>query len=211
MERFIFLYYTLIFQLITGLLPLMILFFQKKKFNIEFLVYLGSSVIATFIFFILFKYKVNNLLIFNGYQIVSITCLSIFYYNICKKSLTKKLILSIGSLCLIISFFELSQTSYIEYSLVYRTIGFILFSVIFYIDYLNSESQRNLQSFSYLIVNSSIFIYNSFSFLFFLYITILMGNDLWYFHNIIEGISKLIIAYAFWKLPKKDTILETKN
>jgi hypothetical protein len=121
------------------------------------------------------------------------------------------LILSIGSLCLVILFFELSQTSFIEYSLVYRTIGFILFSVIFFIDYLNSESQRNLQSFPNLIVNSSIFIYNSFSFLFFLYITILMGNDLWYIHNIIEGISKLIIAYAFWKLPKKENILETKN
>jgi hypothetical protein len=77
------------------------------------------------------------------------------------------------------------------------------------LDYLNSESQRNPQSFSYLIVNASIFIYNSFSFLFFLYITILMGNDLWYFHNIIEGISKLIIAYAFWKLPKSDNFAGT--
>jgi hypothetical protein len=209
MERFINIYYTLIFQLITGLLPLMILYFQKKKFNIEFLVYLGSSVIATFIFFILFKQRVNNLLIFNGYQIFSITCLSIFYYNICNKSLTKKLILLIGSFCLFILFYELSQTSFIEYSLVYRTIGFILFSVIFFIDYLNSERQRNLQSFSYLIVNSSIFIYNSFSFLFFLYITILMVNDFWYFHNIIEGISKLIIAYAFWKLPKSDNFART--
>jgi hypothetical protein len=189
----------------------MILFFQKKKFNIEFLVYLGSSVITTFLFFILFKQKVNNLLIFNGYQIFSITCLSIFYCNICNKSLTKNLILSIGSLCLVILFFELSQTSFIEYSLVYRTIGFILFSVIFFIDYLNSESQRNPQSFSYLIVNASIFIYNSFSFLFFLYITILMGNDLWYIHNIIEGISKLIIAYAFWKLPNQAYFQDTNH
>ena len=45
---------------------------------------------------------------------------------------------------MVILFFELSQTSFIEYSLVYRTIGFILFSVIFFIDYLNSEKKEVL-------------------------------------------------------------------
>jgi hypothetical protein len=31
----------------------------------------------------------------------------------------------------------------------------------------------------------------------------LFTSNLWFIHNFIEGSSKLLIAYAFWKLPKK--------
>lgn len=186
----------------AGSLPLIILFKKRIKFNIEFIVFLTSSISATLIFSITSHYKVNDLIIFNSYQVFSIICLTIFYSKIISFNILKKIIIVLGIICLFVLIYELSETSYIEYSLTFENICFFLFSIFFLIDYLIKEGQNTDLSKCYLLVNTSIFIYNAFSYLLFFYINELMQKDLWFVHNILEGLSKLLIAYAFWKLPR---------
>lgn len=193
-------FYSLFFQLVAGLLPLYILYIKKQSFNIEFLVYLASSSLATLIFIITSMLKSNDLWVFNSYLILSIISLSIYYFRINKNKLNKVLSLTFGILCLLILLFELTQTSLVSYSLIYKRICFILFSVVYFIDSIQSESNHFSKTHS--IINLSIFLYSAFSYLMVFLIVQFMNYDLWFIHNIAEGISKLLIAYGFWRLSR---------
>jgi hypothetical protein len=59
--------------------------------------------------------------------------------------------------------------------------------------------------------NASIFIYHTAAFSLFNYFSSFMTSYLWYFHNFIEGSSKLLIAYAFWKLSNETNLQDSKT
>jgi hypothetical protein len=75
-----------------------------------------------------------------------------------------------------------------------------MFAIVYFFDFVIDNSKKKSEIL--ILVNTALFIYYSFSFLFNIYIDELMKNNLWFIHNFIEGSSKLLIAYAFWKQPK---------
>lgn len=185
----------------AGIMPLVLIYKKKYTKNIEFTIFLASSAITTLILFVTGLLKINNLIVFNLYQAIAISSLSFYYFRITTRKNLKYFSLILGILCFSAFLLELSKTSFIEKTLVYKNICFILFTIIFFIDYLGLEKYK-VESKTYLIISSSIFIYNSFNYLLVFNITELMKQDLWFVHNILEGLSKLLIAYAFWKLPR---------
>lgn len=195
-------HYSLFFQLVTGILPLIVLFNGKKKFNKGLIVFLSASVITTCILTITSILKLNNLVFFNLYQVISIVSLTFFYYESIFNKTLKYFIALFGLMSFSVLIFEISKTIFLDYSLVSRKISLVAFSIFLFFDYLISDYSNHKNSKSILLINTSLFVYNSSSFLFFIYISALMINNLWYIHNFIEGLSKLLIAYAFWKLPK---------
>lgn len=186
----------------AGILPLAVLFFLKKKFNLEIIIYLSLSFLTALIIIYTREHKINNLVFFNIYHAIAILCLTIYYYRTIKGKFLRILILILAIITYSIFIWEITQTPYIEYTLIAEFVIFILFSLIFYFNTLINFTESTELLNSQLIFNSAIFFYNVFSIVLIVYITLIMINKLWFIHNFIEGSSKLLIAYALWKLPK---------
>lgn len=184
----------------AGLLPLAVLLFGKRKFSKPFVLLLCVSVIATIMILITNFHKIQNAIVFDVYQICLIVLLTFFYFqNILSKPLSFITII-LGAICLLSSTIELLSLGYLQMSLVIENISFIIIPILMYLSVIN-ESNSNMSK-SFILINSSLFIYKTSTFLLFFFLTDLLKNNLWYIHNFIEGLSKLLIAYALWKLPK---------
>ncbi len=193
--------FSLIFQMAAEFLPLVFLFFLKKQINKSLKIFLISSFISSFLLYLTGVFQINNLIIFNAYQGITICTLSIFYFSILKSHLFKIIIVIIFSICFFTLIWELTKTSYLVSTLVVESFCYIIFALLFYIDYINSSKVNN-QAKSYILINTSIFIYNCFSVLNNLEIEKLMITNYWFIHNLIDGLLKLLIAIAIWKMPK---------
>lgn len=184
----------------AGVLPLVFFFQKRKRFNVEFIIFLIVSFIATLIIFITSILKITNAIIFDGFQISSIFLLSIFYFRNIEFKLFSIIVICFGVIEFVFYMFELIILGYPEKSLIIENVGTICCSILLFISLLkNKYSPKN---WTISIINYSIFMYKVTSFLLFYYCMILMVKDIWYVHNFIEGSSKLLIAYALWKLPK---------
>ena len=193
---------SLFYQLVAGILPLIVVLFLRKKINTILLIYLSSSVIATILLTITIKLNLYNLHIFNTYVAVAIICLFIFYLKILNNLLSKILIFLSFIIWLYTFVWELSKTDDLQISVYSENFVFILWSLLFYINFL-LNSKFHSKDTRYLIhFNSAIFLYNCSCFILFYFMNYIMKNNLWFIHNFIEGSSKLLIAYSFWKLPK---------
>jgi len=197
-----------IFQILAGIIPLF--FLSKRKINLELKLLVVISLICSILLFITGRLHLRNVFIFNTYQFFNVFLLSIFYYNIIDYKPFKKIVFVIAFLMLTLFSIESVQINNLNYFLKLEKICFVFYALLYFINYLISEEK--IYNFNFISqVNTAFLIYYSFSFLFNVYIDELMIADLWFIHNFIEALSTLVIAYAFWKLPKKDTILETKN
>lgn len=184
----------------AGVLPLVFFFQKRKRFNVEFIIFLIVSFIATLIIFITSILKITNAIIFDGFQISSIFLLSIFYFRNIEFKFFSIIVICFGVIEFVFYMFELIILGYPEKSLIIENVGTICCSILLFISLLkNKYSPKN---WTISIINYSIFMYKVTSFLLFYYCMILMVKDIWYVHNFIEGSSKLLIAYALWKLPK---------
>lgn len=183
----------------TGLIPLVFIF--KRKVNIELIIYLSLSIVASAIIFYTSRFRINNHWVFNSYIFISYWMLFIFYLKLVKGKFQSQ-ILKLSSIIFAIIFsWELSKTSNLTSSLVAWNLSFLIWSILYFLTVtLNQETDKRSLTYNYF--NLSIFIYNCSCLLLFYYIDFIMVNKLWYIHNFIEGSSKLLIAYAFWKLPK---------
>lgn len=194
-------FYSMIFQLVAGILPLVFVIVFNSKIPLSLIVFWLASFLSTLTILITCKIGINNLIIFNTFQGFSICCLSTFYYKIIKSSNFRYLVLTLSFISLIIYVTELTISNNLLYTLISENLCFISFSLLFYIDYFKWEiNERNNQSF--LLINTVIFVYNSFRLIPNLEIDLLILNQYWIIHNIVEGLSKLIIAFAIWKQPK---------
>jgi hypothetical protein len=193
-------FFSLIFQLVAGVLPLVFFFQKRKKFNVEFIIFLIVSFIATLIIFITSILKITNAIIFDGFQISSIFLLSIFYFRNIEFKLFSIIVICLGVIEFVFYMLELIILGYPEKSLIIENVGTICCSILLFISLLKNKYSPKNRTIS--IINYSIFMYKVTSFLLFYYCMILMVKDIWYVHNFIEGSSKLLIAYALWKLPK---------
>lgn len=193
---------SLLYQLVAGILPLIVVFFYRKKIKSILLIYLSSSVIATILLTITIKLNIYNLHIFNTYVAVAIICLFIFYLKTLN-NLWSKILIFISFLIWFFTFvWELLKTDDLQISVYLENFVFILWSILFYINYLINDKSY-IKDNRYLIhFNSAIFLYNCSCFILFYFMNYIMKNNLWFIHNFIEGSSKLLIAYSFWKLPK---------
>lgn len=84
---------SLLVQLVTGIIPFVVLIKLKVRFNLEFLLYLLFSTIATFGFIVTNIFKLHNSWIFYSYQFLSIVLLSIFYFRTLSLTLFKSLVI----------------------------------------------------------------------------------------------------------------------
>lgn len=182
----------------AGLMPLAVLFIGKRKFRIEFNLYLTASILSTFLILITNYFKINNAFVFDGFQLSSIILLSLFYFRNLDSKILSYIVIFLGFFCLSFYLIELVSLGYPQKSLVLENLCFIVCPILFYIDSIVSTQKTS----TLILLNTAIFIYKSISFLFFFFLVTLMVNNLWYIHNFIEGSSKLLIAYALWKLPK---------
>lgn len=182
----------------VGILPLAILYFAKKKFNNEFILYLISSVLATAGIIFANYFNIGNSLIFKSFLICTILFLSFFFLKIFFTKIFKIIVSILFSVCLIIFF--LNNENYFKISLLIENLTFVICPILFFLDRINDSKETKNNSLN--IIVSSIFFYKTSTFILFYFISELLLNNLWFVHNLIEGISKLLIAYAFWKLPK---------
>lgn len=184
----------------AGILPLAVLLFGKRKFSKPFVLLLSVSVIATIIILFTNFQKIQNAIVFDLYQICLIVLLTFFYFqNILSKPLSFVTIV-LGTISPLSSTIELISSGYLQMSLVIENLSFIIIPILMYLSVIN-ESNSSISK-SLILINSTLFFYKTTTFLLFFFSTDLLKNNLWYIHNFIEGFSKLLIAYALWKLPK---------
>jgi hypothetical protein len=193
-------YISLCFQLLAGLLPIIFYLNKLGKENLELLILFCASFIATLSILFTYQFKINNHYIFNAYVIIEFCCISVFYSKLFKLKYSKLIKLLIIPF-LFLFFFEIYQNDVIILGSKLTSLTYIIYSISFFIKYLNISRRSNEYKFSQAI-NASLFIYNCSAFILIFYIMKLMNSNLWYVHNFIEGSSKLLIAYALWKLPK---------
>jgi hypothetical protein len=193
-------YISLYFQLLAGLLPIIFYLNKLGKENLELLILFCASFIATLSILFTYQFKINNHNIFNAYVIIEFCCISVFYSKLFKLKYSKLIKLLIIPF-LFLFFFEIYQNDVIILGSKLTSLTYIIYSISFFIKYLNISRRSNEYKFSQAI-NASLFIYNCSAFILIFYIMKLMNSNLWYVHNFIEGSSKLLIAYALWKLPK---------
>lgn len=200
---FIFLFrFTFYIQITTGFIPLGVLLFQRKKFNVEIVILLTLSVLATIlllVFKILFH---NNHAVFNSYVISEFVCLTIYFYRIISNKYLRKLILVMAVILGGIFIWEMNRTSSLEVSLLTQIAYNIILCVLFFMASLQSYNISSPMHKTQVYYTLTVFLYSSFSLIFFFFIDQLMITGAWFIHNIIESLTKLFIAYAFWKLPK---------
>ena len=194
--------FTLYIQVVFGLLPLGVLLFKRKKFNLEIICLLISSVLTTILLIVFKRFFHNNHAIFNSYLISEFVFLTIYFYRTIGNTYLGKLILGMAVILGGIFIWEMNRTSSIEVSLNAQIAYNIISCVLFFIASLQSNNSFSSMHKTQVYYTLTVFLYNSFSLIFFFFIDQLMITGAWSIHNIVESLTKLFIAYAFWKLPK---------
>ena len=196
---------TIYFQLVAGFLPII---FYFRKFSIKYLeifILFIASFISTFLVLYTYLNKLNNHIVFNSYVIIEFICITIFYYRISKQKY-KLLFLILSLVFISISSFDFYVNSYLALTSKYTSFIFIIYGISYLLQVIFNKSNESDSLFLQIFSGANLF-YNGSAFLLIYFISKLVENDLWYIHNIIEGISKLLIAYAFWKLPRQTNSL----
>lgn len=191
------------FQLVAGFLPLVILAFRKFNFNREFILYLFISFLSTSLLIITTFFGIKNHIIFNIYVISSFLFVSKFFCNLFNELLIKVLLIISTLVFTAYCIYELLRSSAIIHSFQFLNVFCIIFSFTYFVSLINSKSKMvsNFDITTIIVLSSIVIYYSSTSILLFFMISFI-ENKIWYIHNFIEGSSKLLIAYAFWKLPK---------
>ncbi len=194
--------FTFYIQIIIGLIPLFVLLFQRKKFNLEVVILLTLSVLATILLLLFSVLFHNNHAVFNAYAISEFVCLTIYFYRIISNKYLRKLILGMAVVLGGIFIWEMNKTSSLEVSLITQIAYKIILCLLFYVASLQSNNISSSMHKTQVYYTLTVFLYSSFSLVFFFFIDQLMLTGAWFIHNIVENLTKLFIAYAFWKLPK---------
>lgn len=194
-------YISILFQLVAGILPLIFLF--KKQFHYSLVIYLTFSIFSTLILVVTSYFKINNLLYHNFYVLISFISLFVYYINFRLKYLNIFLIIS--SIVFLSNFaIEIFQKGFVQSGIQISNISYSIWSLIFFFYLIDGSNLYKLKYDKkvYGIINASVLIYNCSAFFLYFKLFTLIKQDSWFIHNYIEGSSKLLIAYAFWKLPK---------
>ena len=200
---------SLIFQIVTGTLPILFVIFLKRNLRIEFVILFSASVITTLILYITAMLGIKNLVFWNLYASIEVICMAIFYYHLLDSQKAKITVIVIASICVSSIIWELSYFELVNKTLSIIMLGNLLYTILFFIENLGKKATPNLNA--YLLINSVLCIYNSFTFFLSFEVDIFLLNNFWNYHNFIEGTSKLVIAYAILKLPKRSGDLRMES
>ncbi len=181
-------------------MPLAVILLKRRKINLEFIIFLLTSFLSTLGIISFIYLEKSCSLIFDSWQILTIILLSIFYFRILDYKPYSILVALLGGICLMISLSEFYYLGYSRYGLVLENIIFIISPILFYIRTIRFNILSNENTL--VLINTAIFSYKTATILLFYFMVTLMKNNVWYVHNFIEGFSKLLIAYALWKLPR---------
>jgi hypothetical protein len=192
--------FSLILQLLAGTMPVVVFFYKKAWRHFEILIYLMSSVLATCIIIYTRINELNNHWVHNTFIIISFASIGIFYLK--RKVVLLNYLVLIGSIVFVfILAIEQKGNSLLINSFQFVNFIFIIWSLVYFVLLTNNKSSKFDSNFLQTL-NFSILFYNCSSFLLFNFLQELVKNEMWFIHNIIESVSKLIIAYSFWKLQK---------
>ena len=200
---------SLIFQIVTGTLPILFVIFLKRKLPVEFVILLSASVITTLILYITAMFGIKNWVFWNLYASIDVVCMAIFYYHLLDSQKAKITVIVIASICVSSIIWELSYFELVNKISPILVFSKVLYSILFLIENLGKKASPNFKA--YLLINLAILIYNSFKFFLSFEVDIFMLNNFWNYHNFIEGTSKLVIAYAILKLPKRSNDLRMES
>lgn len=201
--------YSRVFQFLTGIIPLLFLLAYKRKLRLELVVFLLASVITTLILFITGLYSIKNWFFFNLFSVINLTCMSVFYFSILHSKISKVIVLIITTICAMAIILELTYYDVINLSFPILKLGITLFTFIYFLDKLANKNQSNTPAYN--IINTALCIYNCFSIFMSLEMEIMLKNNFWLIHNVLEGTSKILIAYAILKLPKMDKVIKRES
>lgn len=191
--------YSIYFQLLVGLLP--IAFANWNRCFIPLNINLVISVYSTLLIIISKIFSYQNIFIFYSFILSSFICYTFFF--IAKVSnLFKFLILLKFIIFTTIYFLTINKNGHSQLILMTYHISLILFPIYYFLTKIYSD-KVDVYSSTMNIISLSVLIYSTSTVLLFYVIELFMANRLWFIHNLIEGISKLIIAYAFWKIPQQ--------
>jgi hypothetical protein len=193
---------TFLFQIFSGFVPLGVLLFHRKKFNLEIIVLLSASVLATILLLVVCMFYDNNHAVFNSYALCEFVCLTIYFLREIDHKYFRKLILGMAIILGAVFTWEMNRTSSLKISLVSEVAYTIILCVLYFIANLDEGAKKSPMYKTQINYTLAIFLYSSFSIIFFFFIDEMMKSGAWFMHNIFESLSKLFIAYAFWKLPK---------
>ncbi len=209
MGSIVFIKLSVILQFTTGITPLLFLFFFKRKLRTELVLLLLASAITTLVLYITGSLKIKNWFFLNLYNTTALACLSIYYHSIIQSKALKMIVVIIASFCGAVVILELTYLDLINLSLPALFLCFTFFSILYFIDNLGKARTPVLKA--YFIINTTYFVYHNFSFFMSLEFQTMMENHYWIIHNLVEAISKLVIAYAILKIPKTTEEMNSKS
>ncbi len=152
-----------------------------------------------------FFFDLNVPFIWNLYNVFEFSLIVLIHYKYVKEPFYKVL-LFISMLIFLIQFsIEFSIEKEMMQTLYLSVFMYIIFSLSGSIYFLKNTQAYKKEDSVYLYFNAATLIYFSSTLIFFNILPMLTYQDsnIWIIHNVIESISKLIIAYAFWKLPSR--------
>ncbi len=190
---------SLCFQVLAGITPILFLFQRDFISKRELMVFFISSVLASIFILTTTIYSINNYFVHNSFLIVELICLSIFYFKAINWKYIRVLIIISFVSFLLFFIHEIYRHQVIIDGFKIVNIAYLVLVTILFLNLLQGKYGFKK---SLILINASFFIYRCTSFVFIFYLMKIMTENLWYIHNFIEGSSKLLIAYAFWKLPK---------
>ena len=211
MEQFIYIYYSVFIQVIAGFIPLVVLWVRKVKADSALVGSIVLSFVISLILIITGYFKQNNFFFFNTYVIGSVILFGIFYYRSIENKKMQYFVLATTILCVLIFFFELSRKDVISVTIKFQNVFYIIWSLLFFIDFMLKSNFTDAKSKSTLIIIAAIFLYNCTSFILLNHIDFFLNKNFWIIHNLSESACKLMIAYAFWKLPNETNLQDSKT
>jgi hypothetical protein len=193
--------YTVLFQLLADFLPIAFLYSTKIPINKHLKILLFSSFIINFILISTNFLKINNSVFFVLYLLIGYVLYSLYFVSFFKNYISK-IILGTIPLFFIFFLFEYIYLKKFNISLNFFILSQAVWSILYFSNSIFINPNQSSSKF-YDFVNSSILFYASTTFIFFVFLMNFMENHLWFYHNLIEGVSKILITFAIWKIPIK--------
>lgn len=195
--------FSILIQICVGFLPIVFVIYSSDLKKHGFIL---SLLIISFLSDLLNSISdLNAEIIWNSYNFFEFTLLALIH-NKYNNSFWYKLLLIVSSVIFSIQYaVEFNILNTMNKSLSLSVIFYIIWSLVGSMFYLKNTQAYKSENSEYLYFNAAMLIYFSSSLIFFNIIPFLTCNDgnIWIIHNVVESISKLIIAYAFWKLPSR--------
>jgi hypothetical protein len=195
----------------VDLLPILFFFIFpiKFKFSLKHLLifsFVSCSAFLQWLCYFLSLKNVPSFLFVNLYNIFEFFILLLIFNNQIHKKfhfLTSYIFVLIF---IILFSIEFNSSMLMQKTLIVSATIYIIWALMALISKVNDYKFHDQQINSQIIFDIAILIYFSGCFTLFIFFDSLNNNSnfyIWTTHNILEIISKLIITYAFWKLPSK--------